>query len=255
VAFAVAHGSGSRGGWSAIGCYCRGSAPTAWSAAGRGTMSKRHCSNSFFFFIIIIIIIFLFVGTQKWVTTLTVTNMQIIITKIGCRIGQSSKIKCDVLICADVREPSRSRNILNSKMSRGLLSAATKLEIMESYVPKTGAQLAAYMLLSRPLPSPRIASGLLLVVWSPICSSAPILGSGTVAVGMLITSRVTPVAAEVRVVMRHSMVCRKLWCWQQRWLLRQRRRRQQRGSGNHGMERVLVQKFMGKKVVVKINIE
>jgi hypothetical protein len=30
VAFAVAHGSGSRGGWSAIGCYCRGSAPTAW---------------------------------------------------------------------------------------------------------------------------------------------------------------------------------------------------------------------------------
>jgi uncharacterized protein YqhQ len=71
VAFAVAHGSGSRGGWSAIGCYCRGSAPTTWSAAGRGTVSKRHCSNSFFFLIIIIIIIyiFLFVGTQKWVTT------------------------------------------------------------------------------------------------------------------------------------------------------------------------------------------
>ena len=36
-------------------------------ASGRGTVSKRHCSNSFFFFIIIIIIIyiFLFVGTQK----------------------------------------------------------------------------------------------------------------------------------------------------------------------------------------------
>jgi len=47
VAFVDAHGSGSRGGWSAIGCYCRGSAPTAWSAAGRGTVSKRHCSNSF----------------------------------------------------------------------------------------------------------------------------------------------------------------------------------------------------------------
>ena len=50
VAFAVAHGSGSRGGWSAIGCYCRGSAPTAWSAAGRGTVSKRHCSNSFYYY-------------------------------------------------------------------------------------------------------------------------------------------------------------------------------------------------------------
>jgi hypothetical protein len=49
------------------------------------------------------------------------------------------------------------------------------------------------------------------------------------------------------------MVCRKLWCWQQRWLLRQRRR-QQRGSGSHGMERDLVQKFMGKKVAVKISI-
>jgi hypothetical protein len=43
------------------------------------------------------------------------------------------------------------------------------------------------------------------------------------------------------------MVCRKLWCWQQRWLLRQRR------SDNRGMERVLVQKFMGKKVAVKIS--
>jgi uncharacterized protein YqhQ len=66
-------GSRACGRWSAIGCYCRGSAPTAWSAAGRGTVSKRHCSNSFFFFIIIIIIyFFLFVGTQKWVTTIAI---------------------------------------------------------------------------------------------------------------------------------------------------------------------------------------
>jgi len=151
-----------------------------------------------------------------YVKTLTLTNMQIIITKIGCRIGQSSKIKCDVLICAGVGEPSRSRNIPNNKMSRGLLSAATKLGTMRSCVPKTGAQLATYMLLSRPLPSTRIAPDLLPVVWPPICSRlAPILGSGTVAVGMPITSRATPVAAEVGVVMRHSMVCRKLWCWQQ----------------------------------------
>jgi hypothetical protein len=82
----------------------------------------------------------------------------------------------------------------------------------------------------------------------------PVLGRETVVVGTPITSRATPFAAEVRVVMRHSMVCRKLWCWQQRWLLRQRKRRQQRRSGSHGMERVLVQKFMGKKVVVKISI-
>jgi len=190
-----------------------------------------------------------------YVKALTVTNMQIIITKIGCRISQSSKIRCDVLICAGVGEPSRSKNIPNSKMSRGLRRAATKLGTIGSCVPKTGAQLAAYMLLSRPLPSTGIAPGLLLVVWPPICSRlAPVLGSGTVAVGTPITSRATPVAAEVGAVMRYSMVCRKLWCWQQRWLLRQRRRRQQRGSGNHGMERVLVQKFMGKKVAVKISI-
>jgi len=186
-----------------------------------------------------------------YVKALTVTNMQIIITKIRCRIGQSSKIRCDVLICAGVGEPSRSRDIPNSKMSRGLRRAATKLGTMGSCVPKTGAQLAAYMLLS----SIGIAPCLLLVVWPPICSRvAPVLGSGTVAAGTPITSRATLVAAEVGVVMRHSMVCRKLWCWQQRWLLRQRRRRQQRGSGSHGMERVFVQKFMGKKVAVKISI-
>jgi hypothetical protein len=50
------------------------------------------------------------------------------------------------------------------------------------------------------------------------------------------------------------MVSRKLWCWQQWWLLRQRRRRQQRGNDSYGMEGVLVQKFMGKKVAVKISI-
>ena len=146
-----------------------------------------------------------------YVKALTVTNMQIIITKIGCRIGQSSKIRCDVLICAGVGEPSRSRDIPNSKMSRGLRRAAMKLGTMGSCVPKTRAQLAAYMLLS----STGIAPGLLPMFWPPICNRvAHVLGSGTVVVGTPITSRVTPVAAEVGVVMRHSMVCRKLWCWQ-----------------------------------------
>jgi len=152
-----------------------------------------------------------------YVKAFTVTNMQIIITKIRCRIGQSFKIRCDVLICAGVGEPSCSKDIPNSKMSRGLRRAATKLGTMGSCVPNSRAQLAAYMLLSRPLPSTGMAFGLLPVVWPPICSRvAPVLGSRTVAVGMPITSRATPVAAEVGAVMRHSMVCRKLGCWQQR---------------------------------------
>ena len=154
-------------------------------------------------------------SNMGYVKALTVTNMQIIITKIGCRIGQSSKIRCDVLICAGVGELSRSRNIPNSKMSRGLLSAATKLGTMRSCVPKIGAQLATYMLLSRPLPNAGVAPGLLPVVWPPICCRlAPVLGSVTVAIGTPITSRATPVVAEVGAVMRHSMVSRKLWCWQ-----------------------------------------
>ena len=112
-----------------------------------------------------------------YVKAFTVTNMQIIITKIGCRIGQSSKIRCDVLICVGVGEPSHSRDIPNSKMSRGLRRAATKLGTMGSCVAKSGAQLAVYMLLSRPLPSTGMVSGLLPVVWLPICSKvAPVLG-------------------------------------------------------------------------------
>ena len=64
-------GSKSCCGWSAIGRDCRGSAPLilAGRAARRGTVSKRHCSNSFFFYYYYYYIFFLFVGTQKWVTT------------------------------------------------------------------------------------------------------------------------------------------------------------------------------------------
>jgi len=78
-----------------------------------------------------------------YVKALTITNMQIIITKIGCRIDQSSKIRCDVLIGAGVGEPSRSRNIPNSKVSRELLIVAVKLGTIGNCVPETGAQLAA----------------------------------------------------------------------------------------------------------------
>jgi hypothetical protein len=91
-----------------------------------------------------------------YVKALTVTNMQIIITKIECRIGQSCKIRYDVLICAGVGKPSRNRSISNSKVSRGLLGTTAKLGTIGSCVTETGAQLTADMLLSRPLPSPEL---------------------------------------------------------------------------------------------------
>jgi hypothetical protein len=47
VAFAVAHGSGSRGGWSAIGCYCRGSAPTAWGLGLVDGLQAREAPTKF----------------------------------------------------------------------------------------------------------------------------------------------------------------------------------------------------------------
>ena len=153
-----------------------------------------------------------------YVKALTVTSMQMIITKIGCKIGQSCKIRCDVLIHTDVGEPSHSRNIPNSKVSKGLLGIAAKLGTMGSCVTKTGAQLAANILLSRPLATAGVAPVLLPIVWLPVCSRlAPVLVSVAVAVGTPITSRMTPVMAEVWAMMRHSKMGRGLWCWQQRW--------------------------------------
>jgi hypothetical protein len=37
-------------------------------------------------------------------TTFTITNMQVIITKIGSRIGQSYKIKSNMLVRTSIRE-------------------------------------------------------------------------------------------------------------------------------------------------------
>jgi len=73
-------GSKSCCGWSAIGRDCRGSAPliSAGRAAGRGTVSNRHCSNSFFLLLLLYIFI-LFVGTQKWVTTYVIPNVSCIV--------------------------------------------------------------------------------------------------------------------------------------------------------------------------------
>jgi len=46
---------------------------------------------------------------------------------------------CDMLIRAVVGEPSRSRNIPNSKVSRGLLGTAAKLGTIGSCVTEIGA--------------------------------------------------------------------------------------------------------------------
>jgi len=62
--------------------------------------------------------------------TLIVTNMEVIITKIGCRIDQSHKIKRNVFVRISVREPSRGRNRTNSKMSRGLVTTTTKMSTL-----------------------------------------------------------------------------------------------------------------------------
>jgi len=78
-------------------------------------------------------------SNMGYVKALTITNMQIIITKIGCKISQSWKIRCDMLIRIGVGEPSRNRNIPNSKVSRGLLGIAAKLGTMGSCVTETEA--------------------------------------------------------------------------------------------------------------------
>jgi hypothetical protein len=68
------------------------------------------------------------------VKALTITNMQMIITKISCRIGQSCKIRCDVMICTGIRELCCGKNVPNSKMRRELLGTAVKLGTMRSCV-------------------------------------------------------------------------------------------------------------------------
>jgi hypothetical protein len=66
----------------------------------------------------------------------TVTNMQVIITNIGYRTGQSRKIRRNMLVRTGVWEPSRGKNQTNSKMSRRLVATAMKLNILWGYVAK-----------------------------------------------------------------------------------------------------------------------
>jgi hypothetical protein len=139
--------------------------------------------------------------------------MQMIIIKIGCRIGQSCKIRCDVLIHASVGEPSRSRDIPNNKVSRRLLGTAAKLGTIWSCMTEVGAQLVADMLLSRPLGSPCVAPILLPIGWSLVSSRVtPWLVVVAGVVGTLVATRTTLVTTKIWAVMRHSKMSRGLSC-------------------------------------------
>jgi len=72
---------------------------------------------------------------------LIVTNMQIIIIKIGWKIGQSCKIRHNVLVCTSVWELSRGKNNTNNKMGRGLLFTAVKLGTLKGCVAKGEVEL------------------------------------------------------------------------------------------------------------------
>jgi len=81
--------------------------------------------------------------------------MRIIITKIGCRIGQSCKIRHNVLVCTSVWEPSRGINNTNSKMGRGLLATTTKLGTLRGCVAEGEAQMTHDVMLKIPVRRPR----------------------------------------------------------------------------------------------------
>ena len=82
------------------------------------------------------------------------TNMQMIITEIGCRLRQNRKIRRNVLVRTSVRGPSRSRNITNSKMGSRMLSIAAKLSILRGCVTEEEAELTLDVLLKGPLRRP-----------------------------------------------------------------------------------------------------
>jgi len=106
-------------------------------------------------------------------TTLTITNMQVIITKIGTRIDQSCKIRSNVLVRTSIREPISCRNRTNSKMSRGLVVAVAKLSTLRVIVAEGEAELTLDSLLKRlvrrPLPRTNRPFGLLPVALLLVC--------------------------------------------------------------------------------------
>jgi hypothetical protein len=62
----VAHGSRASGGWSAIGCYCRGSTPTAWGLGLRNSAKTTLFKFFFFsFFLLLLLYIFFYLWGPK----------------------------------------------------------------------------------------------------------------------------------------------------------------------------------------------
>ena len=106
---------------------------------------------------------------------LTVTNMQVIITNIWCRIGQSRRIRRNVLVCTSVLEPSMSRGNTNNKIGKGLVTAAVKLNTLWGCVAEVEAELTLDVLLKwpvrRPLPRTSRLSGLPPMTLLPVHGS------------------------------------------------------------------------------------
>ena len=97
----VAHGSRASGGWSAIGCYCRGSAPTAWGLGLRNSVKTTLFKFFFFsfFLLLLLYIFFLFVGTQKWVTTDTISYLNpICIVTMVAKYHSHTNLVIDITI-------------------------------------------------------------------------------------------------------------------------------------------------------------
>jgi hypothetical protein len=92
---------------------------------------------------------------------------------IRSRIGQSCKIRSNVLVRTSIQEPISCRNRTNSKMRRGLVAATVKLSTLGGGVAEEEAELTFDSLLKRlvrrPLPRTSRPSGLLLVTLLPVC--------------------------------------------------------------------------------------
>jgi len=78
---------------------------------------------------------------------LNITNMQMIITEIWCRLGQSRNIRRNMLIHTSVQEPNRSINITNNKIGNRLLSIAVKLRALRGCVAEREVELTLDVLL------------------------------------------------------------------------------------------------------------
>jgi hypothetical protein len=147
--------------------------------------------------------------------------MQVIITKIGCRIGQSRKIMRNVLVRTGVREPSRVRNRTNNKINRGLVTTAAKQSTLWGCVAEGEVYLTFDVLLKgpvrRPLPSSSRSSGLLPMTLLPVYGSRgmraikirPVMTAILVAVGAPVAKGTTSVTAKTGAVLLLGKMSRR----------------------------------------------